>query len=124
VVTSEAVELPGDGKEEKLDEFGHMILKERGVGETLAKILEKETGLETRHAVLGHVQRGGPPTLFDRMLATRVGVKAAELVQKKRFGQMVALRGNEVVAVPLEEAVSKLKTVTEDWLQLADSLMA
>jgi 6-phosphofructokinase len=124
VVASEAVELPSDGGEQKLDEFGHTLLKDRGVGETLAKLLEKDTGIEARHAVIGHVQRGGPPTLFDRILGTRVGVKAAELVQKKRFGQMVALRGNEVVAVPLEEAVAKLKTVSEDWLQLADSLMA
>ena len=124
VIASEAVDLPEEGGEKKVDEFGHTILKDRGVGETLAKLIEKDTGIETRHAVIGHIQRGGPPTLFDRMLATRVGVKAAELVQKKRFGQMVALRGNEVVAVPLEEAVAKLKTVSDDWLQFADALMA
>lgn len=121
VIASEAAEFSGVAGDQRVDEFGHVILKERGVGEHLAKLIETETGIETRQAVIGHVQRGGPPTLFDRMLATRVGVKAAELVHKKRFGHMVALKGNEVVAVPLEEAVAKLKTVPEDWLQFLDA---
>jgi 6-phosphofructokinase 1 len=124
-ITSEAAELPG-GPDEKgpVDEFGHTILKERGLGESLAKLIEKTTGIETRHAVIGHIQRGGPPTLFDRMLATRAGVKAAELVHEGRFGLMAAMRGTEVIGVPLAEATAKLKTVTPEWLALADSLMA
>lgn len=122
VVTSEAVELPGmktDG--EQLDQFGHMLLKNRGLAEKVAELIEKETGIETRSATIGHVQRGGGPTLFDRILGSRVGVKAAELVAAGQFGQMVALRGNDVVGVSLEEATAKLKTVSPDWLKLADT---
>ncbi|MBI4375504.1 MAG: 6-phosphofructokinase [Elusimicrobia bacterium] len=121
VVASEAIDL-GDVKEEKLDEFGHMILKERGVGEKLSELIQKATGIETRAAVIGHIQRGGPPTLFDRILATRVGLRAAELVHEGRFGQMVALRGDQVDGVPLEEATSKLKTVPREWLDIVDAL--
>ncbi|MDI6640888.1 MAG: ATP-dependent 6-phosphofructokinase [Elusimicrobiota bacterium] len=119
VVASEGIKVPGMKVEkEELDEFGHMILKKRGVGEQLAEVIEESTGIETRVAVIGHIQRGGSPTLFDRILATRVGVKAAELVQEGKFGQMVALRGNEIVHVSLEEATAKLKTVTDDWIKL------
>jgi len=120
VVASEAVTIPGEntGKEE-LDDFGHMLLKKRGVADQLAQLIEKETGTETRSAVIGHIQRGGGPTLFDRILGTRVGVKAAELVQEGKFGQMVALKGNDVVGVSLEEATAQLKIVTPDWLKLA-----
>jgi ATP-dependent phosphofructokinase / diphosphate-dependent phosphofructokinase len=123
VIASEAVEFAGDKKEEKLDEFGHMLLKERGVGERLAKIIETETGIETRHAAIGHIQRGGAPTLFDRILGTRVGVKAAELVHAGDFGRMAALKGTAVVAVGLDEATGTLKTVTPDWLKLSDDLL-
>ena len=121
VVASEAIDM-GDAGEEKLDEFGHMILKARGVAERLQKAIEGATGIETRGAVIGHIQRGGPPTLFDRILGTRVGVKAAELVAAGDFGKMVALRGDAVVGVSLEEATAKLKTVTPEWLALADAL--
>jgi phosphofructokinase-like protein len=122
VVTSEAVQLPGMSTEgEALDQFGHMLLKNRGLGEKVAEIIEKETGIETRSAVIGHVQRGGSPTLFDRILGTRVGAKAAELISQGKFGQMVALRGDEVVGVSLEEATAKIKTVTPSWLKLADT---
>lgn len=121
VVCSEAVNM-GSAGEEKLDEFGHMILKERGVGERIAKIVEKETSIETRHAVIGHIQRGGAPTLFDRILGTRVGLKAAELVDAGQFGKMVALRGNDVLGVSLEEATSKLKTVPPEWFEIMDTL--
>jgi 6-phosphofructokinase 1 len=121
VVTSEAVDLPGMSTEgEQLDQFGHMLLKNRALGEKVAEIIEKETGIETRSAVIGHVQRGGGPTLFDRILGTRVGVKAAELVNEGHFGQMVALRGNEVVGVSLEEATAQLKIVPQEWLKLVD----
>src|SRR5439155_16840365 len=114
---SEAAELPGmKTKGEQLDQFGHMLLKKRGVGESLAEIIEKETGIETRSAVIGHIQRGGAPTLFDGILATRAGYKAADMVATGEFGKMVALRGNEMKAVSLEEATAQLKTVTPDWL--------
>jgi len=119
VVVSEGVILPGvKTDKEELDEFGHMILKKRGIGEQLADLIEKETGIETRLAVIGHIQRGGSPTLFDRILGLRVGYKAAELIQEGRFGQMVALRGNEVIGVALKEATGQLKLVNEPWLQM------
>lgn len=122
VVASEAIDL-GDKKEEKLDQFGHMILKERGVAERLTEVIEKETGIETRSAVIGHIQRGGAPTLFDRILGTRVGMKAAQMVQAGEFGKMAALQGNRIVAVPLAEAAGTLKTVSSEWLSLMDTLL-
>jgi 6-phosphofructokinase 1 len=123
VVASEAVEITGEKKEEKLDEFGHMILKDRGVAERLCKIIEAETGIETRSAVIGHMQRGGGPTLFDRILGTRVGVKAADMVHEGKFGHMVALRGDAVVPVSLEAATAELKIVTKEWLKFSDDLL-
>ncbi len=93
----------------KLDAFGHVRLG--GVGELLADMIEKKTGFETRVTVLGHIQRGGSPTAFDRVLGTRFGVKAVELVVKGEFGKMVSLQGNEIVSVPIEEAVKELKTL-------------
>jgi len=118
VVVSEGVVLPGlKSEKEELDEFGHMILKKRGIGEQVADVIEKNTGIETRVAVIGHIQRGGSPTLFDRMLGLRVGVKAVELVLEGKFGYMVALKGNDVVPVPLEEATGQLKTVEAKWIQ-------
>ena len=125
VVSSEAVELPtlDGGKTQDLDDFGHVILKGRGVGETLAKIIEEKTGIETRHAVIGHIQRGGAPTLFDRMLGVRVGAAAAQFVNEGKFGVMAALNGDKVVPVPLETAVGQLKTVTPEWLKFADIML-
>ncbi len=104
-------------QEEKIDEFGHVRLG--GVGEILAKEIEKRTSYETRVSVLGHIQRGGSPTAFDRVLGTRFGVKAVELVQAKKFGQMVALSGNKIISVPLEDATVKLKTVDPEYYKLA-----
>ncbi len=128
VVASEAVEVPEVIEEihlhkHELDEFGHRILKERGVAEKIGALIEKKTGIETRSAVIGHIQRGGPPTLFDRMLSVRVGMKAAEFLSKKQYGVMTALKGENVVAVPLEAAVGRLKTVTKDWMEFADILL-
>jgi len=123
VVASEAVDIPGEKKEEQLDEFGHMILKDRGVAERLTKIIEAETKIETRSAVIGHMQRGGAPTMFDRILGTRVGVKAADLVHEGKFGHMVAQRGQEIVPVSLEAATAELKVVTKDWLKFSDDLL-
>jgi len=88
-----------------IDEFGHAQLG--GIGEWLGGQIESRTGIETRVTVLGHVQRGGTPTAYDRVLATRFGVKAVELVRQKQFGKMASLRGTEIVAVPIEEALSQ-----------------
>jgi 6-phosphofructokinase 1 len=125
VVVSEAVEMIDEEKNlgsGEVDQFGHTILKERGVGERIAKFIEKNTGIETRHAVIGHMQRGGEPTLFDRILATRVGIKAAELVRDGDFGKMAALCGNEIKAVPLKEATGQLKLVDNKWIEIMDIL--
>lgn len=121
LITSEGIKVPGTGEEkEELDEFGHMILRSRGVADQLTALIEKETGIETRSAVIGHMQRGGSPTLFDRILASRVGAMAADLVAEEKFGQMAALRGNEVVGVSLEEATGELKTVPREWAELME----
>ncbi len=96
-------------KDQELDSFGHVKLG--GIGDQLAKIIEKETGYETRTTVLGHLQRGGNPTAFDRVLATRFGVMACDLAHKQEFGKMVALTGNEIKAVPIKDAVDSLKTL-------------
>lgn len=100
---------------EEKDEFGHIRL---GTGKSIGEVLEKEielrTGHETRSMILGHLQRGGAPSAFDRVLGTRFGLKAIDLVNEKKFGQMVALRGTKIVDVPLEEGVGKLKTVDKE----------
>jgi len=103
--------------EQKLDSFGHVRLG--GIGEAIANEIEKRTGYETRVSVLGHIQRGGSPTAFDRVLGTRFGVKAVELITRKKFGQMVALQGNKIVDVPLSDAVKALKTVDMDLYEIA-----
>ncbi len=104
-------------QENKLDEFGHVRLG--GVGDILGKEIEKVTGYETRVTVLGHIQRGGTPTAFDRVLGTRFGIKAMELVKQKKFGQMVSLQGNKIVTVPIEEATKALKLVDEELYEVA-----
>lgn len=91
-----------------------------GIGFYLAREIENQTGIDTRHANLGYVQRGGSPSAFDRVLATRFGVKAFELLLEKRWGQMVALRGSKVVAVPLDDAVRKIKTLDEEIYNVAE----
>jgi 6-phosphofructokinase 1 len=95
-----------------------MLLQNRGVGPELARIVEEKTGVSTRSATIGHIQRGGSPTLFDRILGSRVGVKAVEMVHDGEFGKMAALCGTEIIAIPLTEAVGKLKTVPQEWVDL------
>ncbi len=99
------------------DQFGHVRLG--GVGDALAREIEERTGFETRVTVLGHVQRGGSPTAHDRVLATRFGLKAADLVHEEQWGAMAALRGDDILAVPLVEAVAELKTVPSSWYDVA-----
>jgi ATP-dependent phosphofructokinase / diphosphate-dependent phosphofructokinase len=118
VVVSEGCELPGAEDKGEVDQFGHKLLAKRGVGERLGDEIEERTGFETRVTVLGHVQRGGSPTARDRILATRFGLKAADLVVAGDFGQMAALRGDDVIAVSLEEATAELKTVPNDWYEV------
>ncbi len=118
IVASEGTEVPMDEAEKTVDAFGHVNLGNRNVGEYLADVIEKETGWETRSAVVGHVHRGGSPTLFDRVLGMRVGMKAAELVANKEFGKMAALQGTEVVGVDIVEATSTLKVVPPALLEL------
>ena len=103
-------------QEEKLDQFGHVRLG--GVGQILAEMIEKKTGYETRVTVLGHIQRGGSPTAFDRVLATRFGVGVLRLIEEKKFGYMVSLQGNRIVPVPLQKATGSLKLVPEEFHDL------
>ncbi len=125
VVVSEGYELTYESGERRLvagearatDQFGHVVLG--GVGDALGREIEERTGYETRVTVLGHVQRGGTPTSRDRVLATRYGLKAADLVHDRRFGQMAALRGDDVVDVSLDEATAELKTVPPEWYDVA-----
>ncbi len=119
VVVSEGYELEGLGEEGEVDEFGHVRLGQRGVGDAIARDIERRTGFETRVTVLGHVQRGGSPTPRDRVLATRYGLKAADLVHQGRFGRMAALHGDSIVDVSLKEATAELKTVPADWYEVA-----
>ena len=111
IAVSEGAKLKGveSYKSAKVDQFGHKILG--GMGERLARILEDKTGKECRHVVLGHLQRAGEPTVFDRVLGTRLGIKAAEMIDKGEFGKMAALKGTEIVAVPLSKAVGTLRIV-------------
>jgi 6-phosphofructokinase 1 len=119
VVVSEGCELPGAEDKGEVDQFGHKLLAKRGVGERLGEEIESRTGFETRVTVLGHIQRGGSPTARDRVLATRFGLKASDLVAEGAFGQMAALRGDDVISVPLAEATAALKTVPDDWYDVA-----
>jgi phosphofructokinase-like protein len=104
-------------QEKKLDEFGHVRLG--GIGERLAHHIEEKTGFETRVSVLGHIQRGGSPTAFDRILGTRFGVAAIELIMNNDFGKMVAISGNKIINVNIAEATKKLKTVDREFYELA-----
>lgn len=115
VVVSEGAHAKGE------DLVVHTVVKDSpdpirlgGIGQLVADFIEAETGHETRTTVLGHMQRGGSPSFADRVLATTFGTAAAELAYKGDFGKMVALKGNEVVAVPIEEATSGIKLVTPD----------
>ncbi|MBI2167115.1 MAG: 6-phosphofructokinase [Candidatus Omnitrophica bacterium] len=118
VAVAEGAKLSGkEVAAEKLDQFGHVRLG--GIGQAVGELIEKKTGYETRVTVLGHIQRGGSPTAFDRVLGTRFGVHAVELVKEKKFGRMVSLRGREIKEVPLAEAVKQIKTVDKKFYQVA-----
>lgn len=98
------------------DAFGHVRLG--GIGAVLAEKIEEVTGYETRVTVLGHIQRGGTPTAHDRVLATRYGVEAMDCVEDGDFGKMVALRGTEIVRIPLKTVAKKIKTIDKEFYEL------
>ena len=122
IVVAEGARLRDDGgpvqvQSELKDDFGHVRLG--GIGATLAARIEERTGYESRTSVLGHIQRGGTPTAFDRFLASRFGVAAVDLAHRGAFGRMVALRGVSIVDVPLREALGSIKTVNKEFYELA-----
>lgn len=120
IVTAEGAKLKDSDlvlKKQQIDAFGHVMLG--GIGHVLAEKIEEMTGYETRVTVLGHIQRGGTPTAFDRVLSTRFGVHAVELVNQKQFGKMVCLNGNKIESVPISKAVGKLKTVDMELFDIA-----
>lgn len=120
VVVAEGATTPDEGlilQSKEKDAFGHVRLG--GIGPVLGDEIERRTGFETRVTVLGHIQRGGSPTAFDRVLGTRFGIAAIDLVGHDEFGKMVALRGTDIVAVDLRDAVSKLRTVDMDLYEIA-----
>ncbi len=111
VVAAEGARLGGEDitKDTELDAFGHVKLG--GIGERIAKAIEEHTGIETRSTTLGHIQRGGRPSAFDRVLGTRLGWKAADMIHEKDWGKLAAIVGNVTKAIPLEVAVGSLKTL-------------
>ncbi|MGH9588651.1 MAG: 6-phosphofructokinase [Acidobacteriaceae bacterium] len=123
VVVAEGAKLPSGGQATvgtKVDQFGHAQLS--GVAAALAEAIEKKTGYETRSVNLGHTQRGGTPTAYDRMLATRYGLAAIDLVHKGEFGRLVVLHGTKIESIPLAEAISKNRTVDDSFLEILDGL--
>jgi phosphofructokinase-like protein len=124
VVVAEGAKLPHvEGQltvGDKLDSFGHARLS--GIGQALAEEIEKRTGYETRSVNLGHTQRGGTPTAFDRMLATRYGLAAIDLVHEGKFGQLVVLKGNQIGSIPIADAISKNRTVSDDYFEVVKGL--
>jgi phosphofructokinase-like protein len=123
VVVAEGAKLPSGRKATqgtKLDAFGHERLS--GIGQAVAELIEQKTGYETRSVNLGHTQRGGTPTAYDRMLATRYGSSAIDLVHQGNFGRLVVLRGTEITSIPLKDAIAKTRTIGDDLIALADGL--
>jgi len=102
------------------DEFGHVKLG--GIANILAREIEKRTGFETRAVILGHIQRGGSPSAFDRVLATRYGLGAIDMVHRGEFGCMAALRSNKIVSITLSEAISSNRVVDDEMIQIVDGL--
>jgi len=125
VVAAEGAKFAGnvqthDGEVGK-DEFGHLRLG--GIGNALAREIEKRTGFETRSVVLGHIQRGGSPSSFDRVLATRYGLGAIDMVHRGEWGHMAALRGNKIVSVPLAEAIASNRKVDPELIEVANGIL-
>ena len=107
----------------EMDEFGHVRLEKLEVGKEVARRINEHLGITTRSVALGHTQRGGPPSAYDRVLTTHLGLKAVSMIDDGKFGMMPALRGTKIIPVKLEEAVARLKTVDEESWQYAKNLM-
>jgi 6-phosphofructokinase 1 len=121
VIASEGAKLPQEGlvtDTAEVDDFGHVRLG--GIGKTLADLIERRTGIECRYVTLGHLQRGGPPSAFDRVLGTRLGIHAGRLVLEKKFGMMVALRGLKIVSDTLANAVGRNRELDLDFMREAE----
>ena len=103
-----------------VDQFGHEIFT--GIGQQIADEIHARLGHDVRTTVLGHIQRGGTPTAFDRVLATRYGVRATRAVHEGKFGTCVALDGEKIINIPLQEAVGHLKTVPLDRYNTAQAM--
>jgi 6-phosphofructokinase 1 len=106
---------------EELDAFGNIILAKLGIGEALTQAITKNTDSETRYVVLGHLQRAGPPSAFDRYFGTRLGSAVIDFIKEKQWGKAVVLRGNQIIAVPIQECVAERKTVPPDQSELAST---
>jgi 6-phosphofructokinase 1 len=104
----------------EIDQYGHERFQ--GIGTALAYELERRLGKEAKPVILGHIQRGGVPTAYDRVLATRFGWHAVEAAHRGDFGNMTALRGTDIEMVPLADAVTELKTVPKDRMDEAESV--
>jgi len=126
VVAAEGARFaPGTGPQQDVpvtqasakDEFGHVRLG--GIGSMLSRELEQRTGFETRSVILGHIQRGGSPTAFDRVLATRYGTGAIDLAHRGQFGCMVALHGTHITSIPITEAINKTRLVDPELIEVA-----
>ncbi|MQA74726.1 MAG: ATP-dependent 6-phosphofructokinase [Solirubrobacterales bacterium] len=124
VVVAEGA-IPKEGTMEvadgEVDEFGHVRLG--GIGQRLEQEIERRLGFETRAVVLGHIQRGGTPTAYDRVLATRFGVAASDAAHEGRWGTMPALRGTRIELVELADAVAELRTVTPEEFAVAEAFL-
>ena len=119
VVASEGVDLGlRAGSTGGKDQFGHELLGERGVGPELARRIQAATGAETRSAQIGHIQRGGAPEIFDRILATRLGVGAIDLAVAGRSGEVAVLQGERIVGIPFDRALGGTRTVSAEWIDL------
>jgi 6-phosphofructokinase 1 len=103
------------------DEFGHA--RAAGIGNAVAAEIEKRTGFETRAVVLGHIQRGGSPSAFDRVLATRYGIGAIDMVHRGEWGKMAALRGNHIISIPLQEAIADNRKVDPEMIEVANGIL-
>ncbi len=110
-------ELKVNEEDKKFDEFGRARLG--GISHYLANEIEKRTGFDTRNTILGHVQRGGVPTAFDRTLGTRLGIYSVEMIEQKKFGRMCAVSGTRIIDIPISEAIGKLKTVDPEIYKAA-----
>jgi 6-phosphofructokinase 1 len=113
-----AIDVTQSGRK---DDFGHIQLG--GIGKQVAELIKYKTGIETREVVLGHLQRGGSPSAYDRVLGTRLGIHAGRLALRKEFGKMVALRGMNIVAVSLAEAVGQMRTLPLEFLDEASEFL-